>query len=73
MPVELFGRVGVVVDVDGDRLAFLEAQQRAGELAVVGGGGDDAVGGELDGAGGDAEGVVGWGGGFGLRLHGAGV
>ena len=64
VPVELLGRVGVVVDVDGDGLAFFEAQQRPGELAVVGGGGDDAVGREFDWAGGDAEGVVGWGGGL---------
>ncbi len=59
MPVQLLGGVGVVVDVYGDGLALLEAKERAGELAVVGGGGDDAVGCEFDGAGGYAEGVVG--------------
>ncbi len=64
VPVELLGDVGVVVDVDGDGLALFEAEERAGELAVVSGGGDDAVGREFNGAGGDAEGVVGWGGGL---------
>ena len=58
VPVELLGDVGLVVDVDGDALALLEAKEWAGELAVVGGGGDDAVWGEFDGRGGDGEGVV---------------
>ena len=35
VPVQLLGRVGVVEDVDGDALSFLEAKQRSGELAVV--------------------------------------
>ena len=59
MPVGLLGDVGFVVDVDGDALALFEANEWAGELAVVGGGGDDAVWGEFDGRGGDGEGVVG--------------
>src|SRR5579862_2612305 len=51
--------VGVVVNFDRDRLAFLEPQERARELAVVGDGGNDAVFGDFDGAGLDAQGVVG--------------
>src|SRR5579862_6984064 len=59
VPVELLGCVGVVVNFDRDRLAFLEPQERARELAVVGDGGNDAVFGDFDGAGLDAQGVVG--------------
>ena len=58
VPVELLGRVGVVEDVDGDRLALLEAEEGAGELAVIGDSRDDALGGDFDGGGLDAEGVV---------------
>ena len=43
MPVQLLGRIGVVVDIDDDPLSFLEAQQRAGKLPVIGGGGNDAI------------------------------
>ena len=53
------GRVGVVDDIDGDRLAFLHAQDRPGRRAVVADGGEDAVGGKLDGDRGDAQGDVG--------------
>jgi hypothetical protein len=35
VPVLHFGELGTVVDVYGHRLAFAEAKQRAGELAVV--------------------------------------
>ena len=59
MPVDVFGGVGVVDDVDGDGLAFLHAEDRAGRRAVVADGGEDAVGGEFDGDGRDAEGDVG--------------
>lgn len=59
VPVEQFRSVGLVVDVDGDGLTLFEAQERAGELAVVGGEGEDAVGGDLDRRGCDGEGVVG--------------
>ncbi len=59
VPMDLLRPVGVIVDVDGDALAFFEAQQRAGELTVVVGDGDDAIGRELDGRGGDGEAVVG--------------
>jgi hypothetical protein len=44
VPVHLLGAVGLIVDVDGDGATFFEAQQRAGELAVVCGRGDDALG-----------------------------
>ena len=44
MPVELFGRVGVVEDFDSDRAAFLKAQQRSRELAIVRGDRDEAFG-----------------------------
>ena len=36
MPMKLLWRIGIVVDIDDDTLAFLETQQRAGELAIVG-------------------------------------
>ncbi len=67
VPVDELGGVGVVDDVDGDGLAFLHAQDGAGGCAVVADGGEDAVGGELDGDGRDAEGDVGFGGVGGLR------
>ena len=59
VPMELLGPVGFVVDVDGDALAFFEAQERPGKLAVVGGRGDDAVGREFDRSRGNGKGVVG--------------
>ena len=59
MPMHEFRRVGIVVDIDDDALAFLEAQQRPGKLAVVERGRDDVVGRELDQPGGDAQRVVG--------------
>jgi hypothetical protein len=43
MPVQLLGRIGVVVDIDNDPLTFLEAQQGAGKLPVIGGGRNDAI------------------------------
>ena len=43
VPVKLFRRIGVVEDRDGDRLPFLETQQRTGELAIVGNGGDKVL------------------------------
>jgi hypothetical protein len=43
MPVQLLGRIGVVVDIDNDLLTFLEAQQGAGKLPVIDGGGNDAI------------------------------
>jgi hypothetical protein len=35
-PLQLFGGVGVVVDLDRDRLALLKSQERSGKLVVVG-------------------------------------
>ena len=69
VPVDEFGDVGGVDDVDGDGLALAHAQDGAGRGAVVADGAEDAFGGELDGDGGDAEGVVGFafGGGCGVR------
>ncbi len=49
MPVQLFGRIGIVVHVHGDLPAFLEAKQRPRELSVVGSRRDDALGRDLDG------------------------
>ena len=43
MPMQLLGNIAVVVDVDGDLLAFFEAQQRPGKLAVVSSRGDDVA------------------------------
>lgn len=68
VPVQLLGRVGVVVDIDGDLLTFFQAEEGAGKLPVVGGDGDDAFGCEFQGPGGDGQRVVG--GGVGLRQEG---
>ena len=59
VPVKLLWRIRVVEDVDGDWLAFLEAQQWTRELAVVGRGRDDAVGRDFDRVGLNADGVAG--------------
>ena len=59
VPVDELGRVGVVDDVDGDGLALLHAENRAGRCAVVADGGEDAVRREFDSDGRDAEGDVG--------------
>ncbi len=58
MPVQLLGRVGVVVDIDDSPLAFLEAEQRTRKLAIISGGGDDAVRRQLDEPGADPDGVI---------------
>ena len=57
---------------DGDGLALLHAEDGAGGGAVVADGGEDAVGGELDGDGRDAEGDVGSGGGGWMSAGGTG-
>jgi hypothetical protein len=43
VPVQLFGRIGVVMDIDNDLPAFLEAQKGPGKLPVIGGGRNDVV------------------------------
>ena len=58
VPVDLFGRVGVVAYVDRYRLPFFQAQQWAGELSVVRGDGENALGGDFEERGGDRESVV---------------
>src|SRR6185437_3170393 len=60
VPVYELGRVGVVVDVHHRALAFLEAQQRAGELAVVEGRRDDVIRRQFGKACRDPQGVVGF-------------
>jgi len=48
MPMQLLGRVGVVTDVDGDALAFFQAEHRTWKLAVVRSGGDNVLGRNLE-------------------------
>jgi hypothetical protein len=43
MPVQLLRRIGIVVDIDDDLFALLEAQQGSRKLPVINGGGDDVV------------------------------
>jgi hypothetical protein len=59
MPMHKLGDIGVIMDIDDHSLPLLEAQQWARELAVVGRGGDNAVGSQLHQAGADAQRVVG--------------
>src|SRR5471030_1927981 len=58
VPMQLLGRVRLVVDVDRELLAFFEAEQRPGELTVVGSCGDDAIRGQLHRLHGDGHGVI---------------
>jgi hypothetical protein len=58
MPMELLGRVRLIVNVDRDRFAFLESEQGARELTVVGCGGDDAIRSQFHGRYGDCQGVI---------------
>jgi hypothetical protein len=60
VPVQLFRRVRVVVDVDGGLLAFLKAQQRAGKLAIVSDAGQNVLGRNFDRGRRDSERVVCW-------------
>src|SRR6185312_15768245 len=60
VPVQLFGSVSIVDNVNRDLLAFPEAKQRAGKLVVIGGERDDLVGRNLDGNSADTKGVVGF-------------
>jgi hypothetical protein len=59
VPVQLLGRVRVVVDVDDALPAFLEAHQRSGEAAIIGGRREEEFRCVFDQAGADANGVVG--------------
>ena len=56
--MQLFGRVGVVVDVDDDGPPFLEAQQRSRKLPVIERGRHDVVRRQFDEAGSDADRIV---------------
>ena len=58
MPVQLFGRIGLVMNVDRDLLAFLESQKRPGELAVIGSHGDDVIRSQFNRLNGDRQGVI---------------
>ena len=49
MPVQLLRDISVVEDIDRRGLTFLEADQGAGELSVVVGGRNNAVGRDFDG------------------------
>src|SRR5580704_15558068 len=42
VPMQLLRRIGIIVDIDDDLLAFLAAQQGARKLPVASGGGSDA-------------------------------
>src|SRR6185437_13459015 len=59
VPVNDVGTAGGVRDVDGRGHALTQAQQRAGDLAVVGKGLDGNAGRDFDGAGLDRKSVVG--------------
>jgi hypothetical protein len=58
VPVDELRRVGVVEDVDGDRLALFHTQQRPGNLAVIADGLDGLAWRDLVGDRPDADGVI---------------
>ena len=58
-PVQLLRRIGLVVNIDRNRLPFPESQQRSGELAVVRCYQHDAIRRELDGLHRDGQCVIG--------------
>jgi hypothetical protein len=58
VPMQLFRRVGVIVDVDDDALSLGKTQQRPGELAVIELGRDGCVRPEFDQAGADADRII---------------
>ena len=58
MPMQLFGSIGLVLNVDGDGLALFEAQQRTGELTVIDSRRDNAIGSQFHRLHGDYEGVI---------------
>ena len=59
MPVQLLGRIGVVVDIDDGLAAFAQPKKRARKLIVVERRGDDPIGRELDEPRSDPDRVVG--------------
>lgn len=58
VPMQLFRRVGVIVDVDDDALSLRKTQQRPGKLAVIELGRDGCVRTEFDQAGADADRIL---------------
>jgi hypothetical protein len=58
VPVQVFGSVGVVVDVHPRPLALFQPHQRTGELTVIDDGRHDLIRGQLDSAGGDSQCVL---------------
>ncbi len=58
MPMQLFRRIRIVVNVDCDPAAPLEAKQRPGKLAIVHGGRHDSFGRDFDGRGLNVQRVV---------------
>ena len=58
MPMQLLGRVRLVVNIDGDLFAFLEAEQWPRELTVIGSRGDNAIRGQFHRLHGDCQGVI---------------
>src|SRR5215472_12402643 len=58
VPVKLLRRVGIVVDVDDDTLAFSKPQQRTGKLAIVECGRDYSIWSKFDQTRPDADRVV---------------
>ncbi len=61
VPVELFGCVGLVMNVDCDLHSFLEAKQRPRKLTVVRGNGENAIGSNFQRLGGYGQRVIGGG------------
>ncbi len=58
MPVQLFGSVRIVVDLDRYLLTVFEAQYRSWELTVVSNGRDDVFRSDLNRTCGNAQGVI---------------
>ena len=59
MPMQLFRRIGLIQDVHRHLLTFFKANERPGELAIVGDGGKNLMRRNLDKSRLDAQGVVG--------------
>jgi hypothetical protein len=58
MPMQLLGRVRLIVNVDRDLFAFFEAEQWPRELTVIGSRGEDAIRGQFHRLHGDRQGVI---------------